>query len=158
MQVYVFSCARTNVLYLAEPPAAVPLAALLSQAASLALGSAFPLPLDPLFAQGSQALSSILFPSSGASLVEQHASQAFSMCPSRQPQLLPELRRQYCVGWLSCPAASGAHACKQAALTDAVSALQRAAGRRQCLYYGLDCCSLLYINDLAAPGLSETRR
>ena len=98
MQVYVFSCARTNVLYLAEPPAGVPLVALLSQAASLALGSAFPLPLDPLFAQGSLASSSVLFPSSGASLSEQHASQALTMCPGRQPQLPPEPHRQYCIG------------------------------------------------------------
>ena len=60
-------------LYIAEPPLGVPLGALLSQAASQALGSPFPLPLDPLFSQESHALSSILFPNSGAYAQEVNA-------------------------------------------------------------------------------------
>ena len=46
---YELSCGRSGAVYIAEPPAGVPVAALLSAAASRALGSPVALPLDALF-------------------------------------------------------------------------------------------------------------
>ena len=60
-----FSCVRTGLLYVADPPRGVPLGSLLAQAASQALRSPLPLPLDPLFAPGGAQLAAVLFPSSG---------------------------------------------------------------------------------------------
>ena len=67
-----FSCSRTGVLYIAEPPQGVPLGSLLAQAASQALDSPLPLALDPLFSAEAAQLAAVLFPSSGDLLLAQH--------------------------------------------------------------------------------------
>ena len=65
MQVYLFPCPRTGLLYVADPPPGVPLGSMLAQAASQALDSPVPLPLDPLFCSAAAQLAAVLFPSAG---------------------------------------------------------------------------------------------
>lgn len=58
-QVYELTCGRSGAVYIAEPPAGAPVAALLSAAASRALGSPVVLPLDSIFGRAPASLAAV---------------------------------------------------------------------------------------------------
>lgn len=59
MQVFELTCGHSGAVYIGDPPAGAPVAALLSSAASRALGSPVVLPLDALFGRAPGSLTAV---------------------------------------------------------------------------------------------------